>query len=211
MPLTAPAKEGAPAAQSPSQAASTSRDNLKRLARERSAEDYSNALGFCLRFSAFAALLFAVYAFPYAEFGLSEDWFNRYLDSYAHLAGWALRLTDQAVTVHDATIQGRVALRIVKSCDAMDATLLFLAALLALPGERRKKALAAGVGVVAIAALNVVRIISLYFALGDHADAFEFLHTELWPLAMILATAALFSVCARFVNIQTRNPVLKEG
>jgi exosortase/archaeosortase family protein len=167
------------------------------------------AVAYALRFALLTLILFGLYAFPYSEFGLSEQWFMRYLHGYAQLAAWGLHWFESSVSVDGATISGRVALTIVKSCDAMDVSLLFLAALLALPGAPPRKCVAALGGLVAIASVNIVRIISLYFILADYNTQFEFLHTEVWPLLMLVVTGALFRGCARFVQVDLRQHALQ--
>jgi exosortase/archaeosortase family protein len=169
------------------------------------------AAAYALRFLLLTLVLFSIYAFPYSEAGYSEAWFERYLGTYAQIAAWGLHWFESAITVNGATISGRVALTIVKSCDAMDVSLLFLAALLALPGASPRKCLAAIAGLLAIAGVNLVRIISLYFVLADHSSQFEFFHTELWPLLMLVVTGALFRWCARFVQVDFGKQALQVG
>jgi len=157
-------------------------------------------LRFALTFLLAAGALFAIYSFPYQENGISESWFHRYLAGYAQLAGSVLGLFDGQVHVEGTVIDGRFSLNIVKSCDAMEASLLFLAAIVAWPGAWRRKILAAAVGLVALTLLNVVRICSLY-AVGIHFPrAFELLHVEIWPLLLILATIGNFIVWARWMR-----------
>lgn len=157
-------------------------------------------LRFALIFLVAAGALFAIYSFPYQENGISEHWFHRYLAGYARLAGGVLGLFDRQVHVEGTVIDGRFSLNIVKSCDAMEASLLFLAAIVAWPGRWRRKILAAAVGLVALTLLNVVRICTLY-AVGIHFPrAFEPLHVEIWPLLLILATIGNFIVWARWMR-----------
>lgn len=157
-------------------------------------------LRFALTFVAVAATLFALYSFPYQESGISERWFRAYLAGYARLAGTVLAVFDPQVKVEGTVIDGRFTLNIVKSCDAMEASLLFVAAILAWPGRWRRKALAIGVGVGGLALLNVARICSLY-AVGVHLPStFELFHIEVWPSLLILATIANFVFWARWLR-----------
>jgi exosortase/archaeosortase family protein len=141
-------------------------------------------------------VLFAIYCFPYAESGLAEAFFRAYLNGYASLIGRLLGLVEPAVQVIDNRIIGRTSLQIVKSCDAMEANILFAAALFAFPGARTRKLLALGSGLAVIAALNVLRIGSLYFVALHLPGSFELFHLELWPLVMIAATLVLSLSCA---------------
>jgi exosortase/archaeosortase family protein len=116
-------------------------------------------------------------------------------------------LFDPRVVVQGNVVTGRYALSIVKTCDAMEANLLFLAAVLAFPAapapvKRRwpRKLLAALAGIAAISALNVARICSLYAVGIYYPSAFELFHIEVWPLLLIGAAAALFAVAARWLS-----------
>jgi exosortase/archaeosortase family protein len=171
------------------------------------------AARFAVTFAALAAVLFALYAFPWAEHGISERLLRGYLAGYARVAGGILGIFDPRVVVAGNVVTGRTALAIVKTCDAMEANLLFLAAVLAFPAApgaalRRwpRKLLAALIGIVAISALNVVRICSLYAVGVYFPSAFELLHVEVWPLLLIAAAAAIFAAAARFLS---RPPVLE--
>ncbi|HEY2903434.1 MAG TPA: archaeosortase/exosortase family protein [Polyangia bacterium] len=149
---------------------------------------------------AIAGALFALYAFPYQESGLSERWFQSYLQGYAHLAGRLLAVVDRQVTIDGNLIAGRYALRIVKTCDAMEANLLFLAAILAFPAPWRRKMVALVAGLIVLVLANVLRICSLYFV-GVHAPgAFETVHVEIWPLLMIVVAGAQFAWWARWTR-----------
>ena len=149
---------------------------------------------FAITFVVVATGLFGLYAFPYRDAGLSETWFQRYLSGYARLAGGVLALFDPAVTVAGNAINGRYALRIVKTCDAMEANLLFLAAISAYPARWLHKLMAAGLGLATLVAINVLRICSLYFIGLRWPARFDFFHTELWPLLLVATTAGLFAV-----------------
>jgi exosortase/archaeosortase family protein len=173
------------------------------------------ALRFALTFGGLAALLFAVYAFPYKEHGISEGWLQGYLRGYARIAGGILSLFDPRVVVDGNVITGRSALSIVKTCDAMEANLLFLAAVLAFPAaplaaarQWPRKLIAAVGGIAAISALNLTRICSLYAVSVYWPSAFELLHVELWPLLLIIATVALFAAVARWLS---RAPAARRG
>lgn len=72
-----------------------------------------------------------------------------------------------------------------KGCDAVFPTFLFMAAVMIYPTEFSNKWKWLLVGPFAFAALNLVRIISLYL-LGAYApDFFEFAHTEVWQAVFI--------------------------
>ena len=165
-------------------------------------------LRFALRFAAVAAALFSIYAYPYPEHGRAERWFGSYLHAYARLGGAVISVFDRTATVTGNVIAGRFSLSIVKTCDAMEANLLFIAAVVAFPGRWTRRLVAAAAGVAALVVLNVTRICSLYFV-GVHApSAFELLHIEIWPLLLVVAAAIDFGLCAWWMARPSRARLL---
>jgi exosortase/archaeosortase family protein len=143
-----------------------------------------------------------VYFFPYELEGVHADGvFGAYLSGYARVTGGVLRLFDPAVSVLDSTIHGRFAIRIVRSCDAMEANVLFVAAVAAFPAPWLRKAVAVGVGLSALVAMNVLRLCCLYYV-GVYAPArFDLAHYELWPLAMVAFATLDFILCTRWMAL----------
>jgi len=151
---------------------------------------------FAITFVVIAGLLFSVYTFPYAENGIREGWFAAYLRGYARLSGHVLALFDPSVTVLGQDIVGRYNLSIVKNCDAMEANILFVSAVLAFPSSVRARLVGVGVGLPVLVTLNVLRICTLYFVGLLLPGAFEFFHLELWPLLIVAAGVAAFLLWA---------------
>jgi exosortase/archaeosortase family protein len=155
---------------------------------------------FVIGFVVIAGVLLGLYAFPYAELGLPETWFTAYLSAYARLVGGLLRIFEPGVRVEDTVITGRYSLRIVKTCDAMDANILFAAAVLAVAGSWSRKSIALGLGLVALVSLNIIRICSLYYAGIFAPYAFAVLHEEIWPAVLVAFAAGEFLLWARWVR-----------
>ena len=155
-------------------------------------------LRFAAVFAAVAGVALAIYSFPYAEHGLREDWFHRYLSAYARLAGWVLRLTRADVTVAGADVVGDISLTVAKNCDAMDVNILFVAAIVAFPTGWRRRAVGIGLGVLGLAAINILRIVSLYYVGVRFPRHFEVVHAELWPFAMVAVAVMAFVLWSRW-------------
>ncbi len=147
---------------------------------------------FVLAFFAFAAVGLALYCFPYGEFGIRETFFNAFLSGYARLAGAVIALFDPTAVAVGTEIHGQYAVRIVKGCDAMEAKILFVSAVLAFPTALWHRLLAAGAGLLALTSLNVLRIASLYYAGMAFPKLVEVLHLEIWPLVLVVFAALLF-------------------
>jgi exosortase/archaeosortase family protein len=170
---------------------------------------------FVVTFAAIATGLFALYYFPYQENGLSERWASLLLETYAHAVGAVLRLFEPGVTVSGNVIAGRFGMSIVKSCDAMEANMLFAAAVLALPFAWWRKGAALLVGLAALVAMNVLRLFCLYYV-GVYLPArFEVMHIDVWPVLMIAFTVLDFYLCIRWLEGPARSeradPNEKEG
>jgi exosortase H (IPTLxxWG-CTERM-specific) len=155
---------------------------------------------FALRFIAFGLPLFALYTFPYEENGMSEAWFTRYLSGYARVAGGALSLIEPGIHVSGQDILGRYGLRIIKSCDAMEAVILFMAAVLAFPAAWRTRLIGVALGTLAIVTVNVIRICSLYYVGVYRQAQFEFYHLEVWPLILVASAGLAFVAWSRWAT-----------
>jgi len=129
-----------------------------------------------------------------------EDWFARYLALYARLAGLVLRIFDSGVRVVGNDIVGRTSLTVAKNCDAMDVTLLFAAAVVAFPAPWRRRLAGIAAGVAALTVVNVLRIASLYFVDLRWHSAFETIHAEVWPLAIVVLAASAFLAWSRWAQ-----------
>jgi len=163
-------------------------------------ESSQAAWRFALRFVGVAAGLFAIYAFPYAENGISERWFTAYLSAYARAVGAVLSLVEPSISVSGKLIYGRIALEIVKTCDAMEINILFCAAVAAFPGRLSRKLAVLLGGLAALIACNVLRICSLYF-IGIHFPSkFELAHLEVLPLLFVVLTAGLFLLSTNWMR-----------
>jgi exosortase/archaeosortase family protein len=119
-----------------------------------------------------------------------------YLHFLAALSGGLIRLFDSSVTVSGTTIHGRFPLEIVFDCAALDIQALYAGAVLVFPAPWRRKLLGLGAGLLIIGVANVARIAALYF-IGAHAPgAFHTMHHEVFQLALLVLTCALFVLWA---------------
>src|SRR5262252_4261153 len=159
---------------------------------------------FAIFFLLTAGVLFSVYSFPYAQNSWPQRWSDLYLRAYARMAGGVLSLFEPHITVTGQNILGRYPLRIIRGCDAVDAQILLVAAILATHAcswRRRVGGAVAGVALVTVA--NVVRICSLYYVGYFLPGSFEFFHHELWPLVLIVIAAGTFVLWFRVANVGT--------
>jgi exosortase/archaeosortase family protein len=155
---------------------------------------------FVVAFTLLAGCLLAFYYFPRSSDSLVERWTAEYLRIYTHLALWPIRILDPQASAHGNLVVGRFSMQIVKSCDAMEANILFVAAVLAFAAPWRRKAVAIPVGLVALVGFNLVRLLVLYWVGVFAPSAFEFLHVDVWPLLMVAFATIDFVVCIRWAS-----------
>ncbi|WP_020210968.1 exosortase H [Gilvimarinus chinensis] len=112
--------------------------------------------------------------------------FNRLL---ATLSAGLLSLFETTVSAHDAIIWNsatQFGIEILSGCNAIEASILLLAALVAFPAPGMYKVKGMLFGVLALHLVNFVRILSLYY-LGQWSDvAFEWAHLYIWQALIFL-------------------------
>jgi exosortase/archaeosortase family protein len=158
-------------------------------------------LVYLVRFTLIAGVLLSVYYFPYNPRGLAAALLQRYLVAYARLAGAALSIFDPRVHVDGTHILGRFNLDFAMNCDAMDVYILFGAAVGACPSSWRNRLLGLGAGLMVLVAINVTRIVSLYWVGVHFPLLFDFCHVELWPIVIVALTCAGFLIWARGAGV----------
>lgn len=87
----------------------------------------------------------------------------------------------------------RAALEIVRGCDGIGVALLLAAAVLAYPATLKRKLLGLALGLGLVWAVNLARVVALYFVVAYRTDWFTLLHAYLIPVAFIALVAAYFA------------------
>ncbi|MET1076543.1 MAG: exosortase H [Pseudomonas sp.] len=82
-------------------------------------------------------------------------------------------------------------------CNGIEACILLSAAILAYPAPWRHKLVGLLLGFVAIQALNVLRVISLYYLALWSPAAFEFAHLYLWQVLIMLDVLVVWLIWIR--------------
>ena len=159
-----------------------------------------------LRFLAVFGLLLGVF-YVAILLPACDHAFYRYLCVNATVANALLRGLGQATTVAEVTIRSaQHAVSIRRGCNAIEPAWFFCAAVLAFPGHWKRKPAGLVVGVASLLALNLVRIVSLYF-IGLHLPQFfPAAHLEVWPVVFILVALALWIAWIRWSQKDDRSP-----
>jgi exosortase/archaeosortase family protein len=155
---------------------------------------------FLIRFAALAVVLLGVYYFPYGDGSLVGRCLDHYLHAYAVVSAGVLRIFEPNIQVVHTQIIGHYSLRIIKTCDAMDVSTLFVSAIVAWPSGWRNRLMAAVAGVALLFVFNVARICTLYFVGMRSPSWFEIVHLELWPIVLLVVAVGTFVAATRWMT-----------
>lgn len=110
---------------------------------------------------------------------------------------------DDSVIAHGKILQfgdSGFAVSIEAGCNGIEATIVLIAAVIAFPAGWRERLIAIALGFIAIQAMNIVRIISLFY-LGDwNLELFSWVHLYLWPTLIMLDVLIVFVVYLRYLS-----------
>ena len=110
---------------------------------------------------------------------------------------------DSSVIAYGTVLQFKdsgFAVSIEAGCNGVEATIVLVAAVIAFPATWAARLSAIGLGFLAIQAMNLARIISLFY-LGDwNMDFFEWIHLYLWPALIMLDVLIVFVVYLRYLS-----------
>ncbi len=110
-------------------------------------------------------------------------------------SAWFLDLlapAEQVMAEAHRLVSPRATLEVVRGCDGIGTALLVAAAILAFPASLRRKALGLALGLVLVYAVNLARMVGLYFVVAYRNDWFPLLHGYVVPIAFVAIVAAFF-------------------
>ncbi len=115
---------------------------------------------------------------------------------------------DDTVIAYGKILQFRdtgFAVSIEAGCNGVEATIVLIAAVFAYPASWKSRAIAIGIGFIAIQALNLVRIISLFYLGNWNTEIFSWIHLYLWPSLIMLDVLIVFIVYLRYLARQAQS------
>ncbi len=160
---------------------------------------------FFVLFIVLLAVLFGLELTPWAQTFVVVPWTN----ALAGIATWIVTLFDADVVASGKVIRSAsngFAVSIEAGCNGVEATLVLLAAILAYPAPWRYKVLGFIIGVVAVQALNVVRVISLFYLGQWSFQVFEWAHLYVWQVLIMLDVMIVWLVWVRRVPATPGHP-----
>ena len=110
---------------------------------------------------------------------------------------------DNTVIFYDKVLQNSVtgfAVSIEAGCNGVEASIVLIAAVIAFPAPWRYKVPAIALGFVAVQALNIGRIISLFYVGQWNLDVFTWVHLYLWPVLIMFDVLIVFIVYLRYLT-----------
>ena len=124
--------------------------------------------------------------------------------------GLLAALSTALILPFDETViaQGRIlrdaatgfAVSIEAGCNGVEAAIVLIAGILAFPASLRHKAVAILAGFFFVQALNVVRIISLFYLGQWNYTVFEWFHLYLWPVLIMLDVLIVFAIYLQWLG-----------
>jgi exosortase H (IPTLxxWG-CTERM-specific) len=153
-------------------------------------------LRFLVLFVLLQAGLFGAELTPWAQEALVVPWTN----TLARLSAWLVTLFDPGVVATGKVLRSSAngfAVSIEAGCNGVEATIVLLAAMLAFPAPWKNRLVGLVAGVVAVQALNVVRVISLFYLGQWNLAVFEFAHLYVWQALIMLDVLVVWLIWVR--------------
>lgn len=128
----------------------------------------------------------------------------------ADASAWIIHLFDpQTVSYgkHIRSADGSFIIAIERGCNGVEAVIILVSAILAFPAPWRYKLGGLALGFVAIQALNLVRIVSLFYMGMWNRVWFDWFHLYLWQALIILDALIVFLIWLRYLPPSRRQPL----
>jgi exosortase H (IPTLxxWG-CTERM-specific) len=164
----------------------------------------SSSLRFVLVFCATALIGFAIEVLPWVDTHMVTP----FIAGQAWVAGGLIQLFGGLAVVSDVIIRHPVnqfAIQISNGCSGIEAAILLAAGVMAFPATWRERALGWLAGTSAVMALNVVRIISLYYIGQYSMQWFDWAHLYAWDVLIMIDGVVVFFMWIRWLPSDVRH------
>nr|WP_293644730.1 exosortase H [Thiolapillus sp.] len=125
-----------------------------------------------------------------------------FTESIASLSAWLIKAFDSGVIAYSNIIrdqQSGFAVAIEAGCNGVEATIVLVAAMLAMPTPWKLKLIGIGSGFLAIQFMNLLRIITLFYLGQWNRTAFDWAHLYIWQALIMLDVLIVFLIWLRFL------------
>lgn len=126
----------------------------------------------------------------------------------AKASSFIVHLIDPTVISYGKVLQSAktgFGVSIEAGCNGVEASIVMIAAMLAFPSSLKMKLWGIGLGFIAVQAVNLVRIVSLYFLGAWNYDVFEFAHLYMWQALIMLDVLIVWLLWMRQVAKRERH------
>ena len=127
----------------------------------------------------------------------------------ARLSASLINLFDPNVIAYGKVIQSQTSgfgVTIEAGCNAVEACIVLIAAILAFPAPWRHKVLGVAIGILAVQGVNILRIISLFYLGQWRMDVFEFAHLYVCQALIMLDVLVVWLIWIRAMPVQIATP-----
>jgi exosortase H (IPTLxxWG-CTERM-specific) len=155
-------------------------------------------LRFFLFFLVIQAVLFALELLGPVQTGFIMPWTGLLATFSANL----VQFFDANVTAYSNVIQSTTngfGVAIQPGCNGVEACIILIAAILAFPAPWRPKLAGLAIGILAVQAVNVLRIVSLFYLGQWNMQWFEFAHLYLWQALIMLDVLVVWLLWVRYL------------
>lgn len=132
-----------------------------------------------------------------------QDWIVQpFTQGLASVSAWLVQLFDSTVISENVilrSLENGAAVAIQPGCNGIEAMICLTAAVLAYPAAWTKRLIGLLVGYLAIQAMNIVRIISLFYLLQWSQQWFEWFHLYVWQALIFLDVLIVFVLWIRWL------------
>ncbi len=151
---------------------------------------------FVLLFAAILVALFAAELTPPVQRALVFPW----TEALVRISAWLLTLFDSNVNAFGKVLQSTTngfAVSVEAGCNGIEAAIVLIAGMLAFPAPWKHRAIGILAGLFAVQALNIVRVVSLFYIGQWSLKAFEWAHLYLWQALIMLDVLIVWLVWIR--------------
>jgi exosortase H (IPTLxxWG-CTERM-specific) len=151
---------------------------------------------FVALFAVILVALFAAELTPPAQSAVVVPW----TEALVRISAGIATLFDSNVAAFGRILRSNAngfAISIEAGCNGIEAAIVLIAAMLAYPAPARHRAIGIVAGLCAVQALNVLRVISLFYLGQWNASAFEWAHLYVWQALIMLDVLVVWLVWIR--------------
>lgn len=153
---------------------------------------------FLLIFVTVVAVLFGLEMLNTVQAAVITPWTN----GLTHMSAWLMTAFDADVISHGRILQSQatgMGVSIEAGCNGVEAAIILIAGMVAFPAPWRFKLVGMAIGIAAVQAANLLRVISLYYLNIWNKEVFDFAHLYLWQALIMLDVLVVWLLWMRSV------------